>query len=164
MTIPPTGTQDVLTESSAASTRSATLTYQTYGKPRLRFAQVNPRRAETDHADCESETCKSNSPNEHVLFLWHIFSLAINLHMSWLLYLQTFRTGACLFTIPNWVRQYLTKLPFDVKSPTMFSMYYANSVRFAASPGKSTFHTIQGSAKRLRPGCVNAAGKLRQEW
>ena len=23
---------------------------------------------------------------------------------------------------------------------------------------------IQGSAKRLRPGCVNAAGKLRQEW
>ena len=23
---------------------------------------------------------------------------------------------------------------------------------------------VQGSAKRLRPGCVNAAGKLRQKW
>ena len=23
---------------------------------------------------------------------------------------------------------------------------------------------VQGSAKRPRPGCVNAAGKLRQEW
>ena len=23
---------------------------------------------------------------------------------------------------------------------------------------------IQGSAKRLQPGCVNAAGKFRQEW
>ena len=26
------------------------------------------------------------------------------------------------------------------------------------------FCSLQGSAKRLQPGCMNAAGKLRQEW
>ena len=30
--------------------------------------------------------------------------------------------------------------------------------------GHAQIFDIQGSAKRLRPGCVNAAGKLRQEW
>ena len=30
--------------------------------------------------------------------------------------------------------------------------------------GMFNYNDIKGSAKRLRPGCMNAAGKLRQNW
>ena len=43
-----------------------------------------------------------------------------------------------------------------LKVPKLSQMGFALSITFIMG--------LQGSAKRLQPGCMNAAGKLRQEW
>ena len=65
----------------------------------------------------------------------------------------------------------LEKHPIDldlecyVVQPWQLSSYNNGLLAAETAKTKSTGgHPVQGSAKGLRPGCVNNAGKLRQEW
>ena len=64
----------------------------------------------------------------------------------------------------DWSAEVVSK-PEEVDEESRTRSFYFRQVMKACFHSVATLATrIQGSAKRLRLGCVNAAGKLRQEW